>query len=91
MSTRLNYASTLSSYENVNKTKKSGDVTLSPKRTIYNIGSYEVCVLLDDARRFLGVESVKVHKSFYDAKRLPTSSGRSVEEIVTEFFREIEE
>jgi len=71
--------------------RNSGDTTFSSQCVKCNIGNYEICVLLDDTNRFLRVESVKVRKNFYDPTKLPTETGRSAEEIVDEFFRDVDD
>ena len=90
MNTKRVSFSPLDSFDKMGTAISSGDIPFPSRRFNYNIGNYEICVLLDNANRFLGIESIKIHKNFYDPTRLPTT-GRSVEEIVDEFFRSAEE
>ena len=91
MTVTQSYLSLLDADEKKGAITNSGDITFSSKRMNYTIGNYDLCILLDDLNRFIGVESIRVHKNFYDSKKLPVTAGRRVEDIVDEFFRDIEE
>jgi len=91
MEIKRNYASTIDSFEMKRTIRNSGDNFFSVKRMNYNIGNYEVKILLDDINRFLGIESIRVLKEFYDSKELPSAISRSAEEIVDEYFRNADE
>jgi len=91
MSPQNSYPSMVKTFKMKQSEKSSGESHFSSKKISCIIENYEVSILLDDADRFIGIESIRVHKNFYDPRRLPTSLSRSAEEIVDEFFKEIEE
>ena len=91
MSPQTSYPSMVDSFKILRTAKSSGEIPFSVKQISCIIENYEISILLDGANRFLGVESIRVIKNFYDPRRLPSSSGRSAEVIVDEFFKDIEE
>ena len=91
MNTQNSYQTIMDSKRITKTIKSSGDIHFSTKQINMNIENYEICILLDDADRFLGIESIRVTKNFYDPRRLTSGLGRSAEEIVDEFFNDIEE
>jgi len=91
MDIRNDYSSVANSYEKKGTVKNSSGFVSSAKRIDYSVDNYKISILLDDANRFLGVESVRVFKNFYNPVKLPYTAGRSTEEIVDEFFKNIEE
>ena len=52
----------------------------------YILGEYQLEIIVDQADRFIGVQSIKMNKSFLDISKIPQRQGKSAEEILKEYF-----
>jgi len=67
------------------------DYDISSKRIkhkLYKFSIYDVDVIIDDNERFIGIESIRISKSFIEATKLPDYIGKSAEELIDDFLKE---
>lgn len=77
--------------DQISNKNKYGTLSRNIKHLSYKFDVFEIDVILDENERFIGIEGVKIAKSFIESSKLPNYNGKSSEDLIEELYGEQED